>query len=275
MPAVSTRIAAGARSSDSLVANEALDRYGDSWFHLGDKDLALSLKRSALLRDGRRLSEVARYLGEAWDVQAAILPVSDEPVRTACAHASRVAQRSRTSRSGSGGRAAVLEVVYAGAGEASPAPGVMEAIELADLLVIAPSNPISSIGPILAVPGVREAIARRQRPNVAVSPVVNGADPTTDAERNRVALRRSMMEATGREHRPAGVAELYRDVIDGFVVDRRDEPTEAPDLVRVGLPILAADLLAPHGERRRALAAEVVRFGAALPLIHGQDRMQQ
>ena len=146
---------------------------------------------------------------------------------------------------------------------------MVEAIGRADLLVIAPSNPVSSIGPILAVPGVRQAIATRERPNVAVSPVINGADPATDAERSRLALRRALMAATGREHRPSAVAALYAGLIDGFVVDRRDELVENTALAALQLPVVGADLLAPRGDARRSLAADVVHFGATLPLIRG------
>jgi LPPG:FO 2-phospho-L-lactate transferase len=253
---------------DSLVANAALARYGDSWFHLGDKDLALSLKRTALLREGRRLSEVTAVLAAAWELTATILPVTDDRIGTAlrtadgwCSFQDYVVRQQ--------GRSALVDVAYEGAASSSPAAGVLEAIERADVLVIAPSNPISSIAPILAVPGVRRAVAERRRPNVAVSPVVVGAEPVTEAERSRLVLRRVLMEATGRAHRPAAVAEMYGDLIDGFVVDRRDERAEAADVVELGLPVLAADLLAPRGAARHELCADVVGFAATLPLIHG------
>jgi LPPG:FO 2-phospho-L-lactate transferase len=250
---------------DSMVANEALARYGDGWFHLGDKDLTLSLERTARLRQGRPLSDVTAELVGRWGIAATLLPATDQPVGTVV----RTPDGWRTFQDfvvRERANVDVLDVRYEGVAESLPAPGVVAAIERADVVVIAPSNPISSIGPILAVPGVRRAIAARDGPNVAVSPVVVGREPETEAERSRAVLRRVLMLAAGAEHRPSAVAAMYRDLIDGFVVDERDHPAEELAFAELRLPVLAADTLNPRGPARDKFAAEVLRFGAALPL---------
>jgi len=249
---------------DSFACNEALGRYGDDWFHLGDRDLALTLVRTARLGAGEALSAVTRRLVEAWNVAATVLPVSDDPVRT----------NVRTSQGWmgfqefvvrEGAQPLVAEVGFDGAEHARPAPGVLVAVETADVVVVAPSNPITSIAPILAVPGLRQAIAERDRPTVAVSPIVLGADPATEAERARATRRAVFMSALGLAHRPSVVAATYRGLIDGFVLDERDLETEGSALAELGLPVLTADTLAPPG-RRTELADRVLAFGAGLPL---------
>jgi LPPG:FO 2-phospho-L-lactate transferase len=254
---------------DSFAANDALDRYGHSWFHLGDRDLGLSLARTAWLRQGLPLSEVTQRLAEAWGVATRIVPATDDRVET-MVHTSDGSLGFQDFAVRYHGELPVHGVSYAGIDASAPAPGVCAAIERADLLVIAPSNPISSIGPVLAVPGLRRTIATRRRPNVAVSPVINGAEPATDAERSRVVLRRTLMEATGHVHRPCAVAAMYADMVDGFVIDHVDADTEGDALAALGVPALATDLLAPRGERRRAAAEEIARFGAALALRRGE-----
>ena len=247
---------------DSFAAHEALARYGHDWFQLGDRDLALSLVRTSRLAEGRSLSDVTSEVCAAWGVRAQVLPATDEAVRT----------RVRT-RSGWLGfqdfvvrelaRPAIAEVAYHGAAGATPAPGVLTAIKHADLVVIAPSNPVTSMGPILAVPDVRDAIEGRQAPTLAVSPIVVNAEPSTDAERWRGRLRAVFMAATGLAHRPSAVASAYRDLIDGFVLDERDRDEEGKVLAELGLPFLPIDTLPPPGERT-ALAEAVIRFGSAL-----------
>jgi LPPG:FO 2-phospho-L-lactate transferase len=247
---------------DSFNANEALARYDHDWFRLGDRDLALSLARTSRLGEGRRLSDVTGELCAAWDVRARVLPATDGAVRTRVRTGSRwlgfqdfvVREQARPP---------IAEVAYAGADGAAPAPGVLTAIELADLLVIAPSNPVTSIGPILALPDMRDTITERRAPTVAVSPIVLNAEPKTEAERVRWRLRQLFMDVLGLAHRPSVVASQYRDLIDGFVLDERDVDEEAKVLAKLGLPMMPADTLAGPG-RRTALAEAVIEFGTAL-----------
>jgi LPPG:FO 2-phospho-L-lactate transferase len=247
---------------DSFAANEALARYRDDWFHLGDRDLALSLERTSRLGEARPLSAVTGELGEAWGVTARILPATDQDVRTRIRVGPRwlgfqdFVVREQAAPP-------IAEIAYDGAAGAAPAPGVLTAIERADLVVIAPSNPVTSIGPILAVPSVRQAVAGRRAPTVAVSPIVLNAEPSGDAERTRCRLRAVVMEAVGLAHRPSAVALAYRDLIDGFVLDERDFDEEGKVLARLGLPARPADTLAGPG-RRTVLAETVIEFGLAL-----------
>ena len=247
---------------DAFAANEALARYGDDWFHLGDRDLALSLERTSRLGEARPLSAVTGELGEAWGVTARILPATDQDVRTRIRVGPRwlgfqdFVVRERAAPP-------IAEIAYDGAARAAPAPGVLTAIERADLVVIAPSNPVTSIGPILAVPSIRQAVAGRRAPTVAVSPIVLNAEPSTDAERTRCRLRVVVMEAVGLAHRPSAVALAYRDLIDGFVLDERDFDEEGKVLGEFGLPARPADTLAGPG-RRTELADAVIEFGLAL-----------
>jgi LPPG:FO 2-phospho-L-lactate transferase len=247
---------------DSFAVNEALARYGHDWFQLGDRDLALSLVRTSRLAKGHPLSDATSELADAWGVLARVLPATDEAMRTRVRSGSRwlgfqdfvVRHRAHPP---------IAEVAYDGAHSALPAPGVLTAIEHADLVLIAPSNPVTSIGSILAVPGVRAAIAGRRAPTVAVSPIVVNAEPSTDAERWRGRLRAIFMAAAGLAHRPSAVASAYRDLIDGFVLDECDLDEEGKVLAELGLPVLAADILPTPG-RRTALAEAVTEFGLAL-----------
>jgi LPPG:FO 2-phospho-L-lactate transferase len=188
---------------------------GETWFTLGDRDIGLHLVRTGWLREGSSLSTVSRRLADALNVRTAILPATDDRLRTkietpegdldfqewfvARAHRDRV-----------------TGVRFEGADAAHPAPGVLAAIEEAGLVVIAPSNPFVSIEPILAVPGIREALAAKRV--AAISPLVGGR-----AFRGPLV---EMMESLGHKPSAAGVARLYGDLVDVFVVAAGDE---APD----------------------------------------------
>jgi LPPG:FO 2-phospho-L-lactate transferase len=198
---------------------------GETWFTLGDRDIGLHLVRTQLLRAGVPLSEVTQRLCEALDVRARLLPVTDHPVRTKIETPEGeldfqewfVARRHADP---------VRGVRYEGVNEARPATGVLDAIAAAELVVIAPSNPFVSIGPILAVPGVRDALAGRRV--AAVSPLVGGK-----ALRGPLA---EMMDSLGQEPSAAGVARLYGELVTTFVVDHADAETPgavATDIVMV------------------------------------------
>jgi LPPG:FO 2-phospho-L-lactate transferase len=190
---------------------------GASWFTLGDRDIGLHLVRSSWLREGLPLSEATLRLAEALDVRVRLLPATDEPLRTKIQTKDGeldfqewfVARAHRDEVTG---------VRYDGAEAARPAPGVLAAIEAAELVVIAPSNPFVSIWPILAVPGIQEALAAKRV--AAVSPLAGGK-----AFRGPLA---EMMASLGHEPSAAGVAALYGDLLDVFVVVPGDQgPVEA------------------------------------------------
>jgi len=184
---------------------------GESWFTLGDRDLGLHLVRTSLLRTGRPLSEVTRHLCERLDVRTRLLPASDDPVRTVVETPAGDFPF-QAWFVGRGHSDPVLGLRYEGAETARPAPGVLDAIAAADLVFLAPSNPFTSVLPILAVPGIREALAAKRV--VAVSPLVGGR-----ALRGPLA---EMMASLGHEPGPRGIAGLYGDLVSDLVVDPAD-----------------------------------------------------
>jgi LPPG:FO 2-phospho-L-lactate transferase len=202
----------GVRDESYNALGMARELGGESWFTLGDRDIGLHLVRTSWLRAGLPLSDATLRLAEALDVRVHLLPATDEPLRTKIQTRDGeldfqewfVARAHRDEVTG---------LRYNGAEAARPAPGVLEAIEAAELVLIAPSNPFVSIGPILAVPGIREALAARRV--AAVSPLVGG-----QAFRGPLA---EMMASLGHEPSAAGVAALYGDLLDVFVVAPGDQ----------------------------------------------------
>ena len=157
-------------------AMAVLGRYGNpTWFNLGDQDLATHIVRTERLRDGEPLSAVTAQLARAWGLGVQILPVTDDPPADHGRPSTTARSASRSTSCGRQHDVAVSAVRFEGAASTAPAPGVLAALADADRVVIAPSNPVVSIGPLLAVPGVREAIAARRDDTVAVSPIVAGA----------------------------------------------------------------------------------------------------
>jgi LPPG:FO 2-phospho-L-lactate transferase len=179
----------------------------ETWFTLGDRDIGLHLVRTAWLRSGLPLSEAMRRLAEALDVGVRLLPATDDCLRTkiGTANGELDFQEWFVAR---GHSDTVTGVRYEGAEAAAPAPGVLEAVEAAELVMIAPSNPFVSILPILAVPGIREAVAAKRV--AAISPLVGGK-----AFRGPLA---EMLISLGHEASPAGTAEVYGDLVDVLVV---------------------------------------------------------
>jgi len=199
---------------DTFTAQKALDDLGaNAWFQLGDRDLATHLYRTDRLSNGAHLSTVTAELASRQGVAARILPMTDQPVTTRLKtdmgdlHFQEYFVREGT-------HPLVKEVYWTGLELATPAPGVLEAIRDARIVLIAPSNPIISIGPILRVPGIREALVSARQKTVAVSPLIGGRaikGPTV-----------ALMRAEGARPDALGVAELYRDIASGFVLDSVD-----------------------------------------------------
>jgi LPPG:FO 2-phospho-L-lactate transferase len=222
-------------------AMAALERYGGAtWFSLGDRDLATHLYRTQRMREGAPLSTVTGEIARAWGLELTVLPVTDDRVRTMLTIAPEAGEE--------GGReigfqdyfvarrhaVPVSRVRFAGADEARPAPGVLEALTGADAVIIAPSNPIVSIGPLLAVPGVREAVAGRRESVVAISPLVGGRALKGPADR--------LMRELGHEDSVVGVARLYAPLAGTLVIDRAD--AELADEVRAaGLRCVVTDTI--------------------------------
>jgi LPPG:FO 2-phospho-L-lactate transferase len=228
----------------------------DPWFRLGDRDLATHLWRTDRLRAGIRPTDVALELRQRLGFAATILPMADEPVRTEVLtddgwleFQEYFVHRHQAPE--------VREVRFRGIDAARPTPEVLAAIEAADIVVIAPSNPIVSIGPILAVPGVAETLAgARDRgvPVIAVSGIIGGKALKGPADR--------MLTSLGHESSALGVARLYAGVATAFVVDARDADS-ASSIADLGLTPIVADTMMTDDAARARVAAEVLRAAGA------------
>jgi LPPG:FO 2-phospho-L-lactate transferase len=199
---------------DSFIAMDQLERLGvDTTFRLGDRDLATCLFRTGMLSSGHRLSDVTEQIRSALDVDTRVLPATDDPLRTRIRIADGTWLPFQEYFVERGHRDRVVEIEYAGAEHALPAPGVVEAIGAADIVVIAPSNPPLSIEPIMAVPGIRRAIIEKDRV-VAISPLFGGKALKGPADR--------VMESLGFPRGNAGVLAAYEGLISDLVIDMGD-----------------------------------------------------
>ena len=240
------------RRGESFRATEEVATFDPerAWFGLGDLDLGTHLFRTGLLAEGATLSEVMRRIGARFGVEARLLPISDDRIETRIDGVDRETgaivdlhfQEYWVKRHGAD---AVTGVRYVGAAEAQPAPGVLEAIAEADAVVFCPSNPVVSIGPILAVPGVRDAVAARRDRAVGVSGIVGGAPVAGMADK--------LMPAVGIEVSAAGVANHYRDLLSGWLLDDLDAAS-VPAVEALGLRCAAMDTLMVDDARAEAVA---------------------
>src|SRR5712692_4951744 len=238
---------------DTFFCLQAMGHLGQPiWFQVGDRDLAVHLLRSRLLAEGKSLSETTSQIAARLGVNARILPMSDSRVETRIgtpigelSFEEYFVQRWYQDP--------VQSVRFAGASDAEPAPGVIEAIVSADAVLLAPSNPITSIGPILAVPGIREALCETKAPVAAVSPIVGGAPVAGPAG--------VLMESQGLPVSIAGVAQAYREFLDVLVVDVRDA-NAAEELRATGLNVHCTKSIMRTAEDKAELARTVVSFVA-------------
>jgi LPPG:FO 2-phospho-L-lactate transferase len=212
---------------------------GETWFQLGDRDLGLHLVRTQALRSGEPLSAVTKRLAAALGVEAALLPATDDTLRT-WVETPAGDFPFQDWYVGRGHRDELTGVRYEG--DAQAAPGVLEALEVADLIALAPSNPYLSIGPILVVPSIRAALERRRAPAVAVSPLIGGRTVKGPADRMLARF------AGGTE--PKQVADCYKGLIDALVIDEADDPGDL-DVT----PIVTRTLMTDAAARRRLAEA--------------------
>ncbi len=251
------------RGAETWRVQEELVAYGaqPQWFGLGDRDMATHILRTQMLESGYRLGEVTEALCRRWgfpqlreQVRVRLLPMSDERVEThvvlegpdgtsQAVHFQewwvRLAAQPPAQR-----------IVAVGAGEATPGPGVLEAIRTADVVVLPPSNPVVSIGTILAVPGVREALRTTTAPVVGVSPIIGGAPVRGMAD--------ACLRAIGVATTAAAVGALYADFLDGWLVDPRDGDAAVDGVTVRACPLLMRDLPATA-----AIAAAALELAAA------------
>lgn len=232
----------------------ALERYGEpTWFRLGDRDLATHLYRTKRLREGAPLHVVTTEIARAWGLEVRLLPMTDDPVKT------RITVREADGRVVElamqewfvqrRAEAPVVSVAFAGADHARPAPGVVESIRAAETVLVCPSNPVISIGPILAVPGVRDALVRRRDRVVGVSPIIGGKPVRGPADR--------LMGPLGIEVSCVGVARAYRDFCSALVIDAADA-AHAREIEALGVRAVVADTIMRDARVAAALARETL-----------------
>ena len=237
-------------ADDTFECLDHLERLGsETWFRLGDRDLATHLYRTSLLRSGLPLSEVTSRIVRSLGVRSRIMPMSDDRVRTwvETDHGRLDFQTYFVKRQSSD---QVRGVEFVGAETAKPSPGVVEEILAAKAVIVAPSNPIISIGPILAVPGIRESLRKTNATVAAVSPIVAGRalkGPTT-----------RMMEGLGMKATALSVAELYRDFLDFFVFDQQDTALSG-SIEALGIKPVTTNTVMASAARKKELARAVLR----------------
>jgi LPPG:FO 2-phospho-L-lactate transferase len=242
-------------ADETWQAMATLERYGGAaWFRLGDRDLGTHLYRTQRLSEGAPLSVVTGEIARAWGLELALVPASDDPVRTVLTLAEggeEIAFQDYFVRRQHA--VAVAGVRFTGASSARPAPGVLSALSGADAIVVAPSNPIVSIGPVLAVPGIQDAVAARRSSVVAVSPLVGGRALKGPADR--------LMRELGHEDSVVGVARLYAPFAGTLVIDAQDEASA--DAVRAeGLRCVVTDTIMRDPEAAADLCRVVLDAAA-------------
>jgi LPPG:FO 2-phospho-L-lactate transferase len=256
------------RAGDTRNVQDELAAYGAGtpWFTLGDRDVATHLVRTELLAGGATLSEATAALCARWQPGVRLLPMSDDPVTTQVTIADSSAPGGTTTLHFQEywvrlGAPAALAVTVAGADKASPAPGVLEAIAEAEVILLPPSNPVVSIGTILAVPGIREAVLdNRAAPVVGLSPIVGGAPVRGMADR--------MLAAIGVDTSAAAVGRHYGarragGLLDGWLVDTVDTDAVAV-LTSIGIRARAVPLLMRDTTRSAAMAAAALDLAAQI-----------
>jgi len=236
-------------AGDTFAVMDALRALGDDvWFNLGDRDLAIGLDRARRLRDGERLTDALAAMTAALSLRARVLPMSDDPVRTFVTTPEQTwpFQEFMIRAGGKAGGAEIRDVEFRGAGRAVPAPQVLDALSRARAVIVGPSNPVISIGPILAVPGMREALRAAPAPVVAVSPLVRGRAVKGPTE--------AFLAWAGHPVSADGIAAAYEGLLDGLVSDERCD----------SLPVLETDVDLSTPEARRRVAGATLTFVSSL-----------
>jgi LPPG:FO 2-phospho-L-lactate transferase len=223
-----------------------------NWFHLGDRDLATHIHRTAMLREGKRLSEVADSIRQGLGVPSRILPMSDHPVPTMTEtdegrlHFQEYLIQRRA-------EPAVCGISFDGVERARPAPGVLEALERVSAIVICPSNPLISIGPILAVPGVREALRKRRAHVLAVCPIVGGKSLKGPSDRMLAQLQHDVSAL--------GVARMYQDICGIFVIDPIDS-AQSSAVESLGMEVVIHPTVMRTVEDKELLARKILQLAS-------------
>jgi len=242
-------------AGDTTIVLDGLRRYGlDAWFRIGDRDLATHIVRTEWLHSGLRYSEVVAGLARAFGIRQRVLPMSDQPVRTMVhtVEGDLAFQEYFVRRRAA---VAVTGFSFVGLDAARPSQEVVEALTSAEAIIIGPSNPFVSIGPILALSGVRDLLHERRVPCVAVSPIVGGRALKGPADR--------MLRELGYDASAEAVARLYADFLDGFVLDVADASLRSA-VEGLGMQALVMDTVMQSLADRERVAHETIAFAAAL-----------
>ena len=241
--------------ADSFNCLDQLSKYSaETWFRIGDRDFATHLLRTAYLQQGFSLSEVTEKIRTSLKVKTRILPMTDQLVATKIKTNSGVLEfqeyfvKRRFQDQ-------VLDVTYEGASLAVPSPGVKGAIEKTELIILCPSNPILSIGPILAIQGIRESISKTRAKIVGISPIVGGKAIKGPLDR--------MMESLGLEVSPFGVAQLYKGLLKGYIVDQVDKSVGSK-IGSLGMKVFATNTVMNSIEAKKQLAHDTLKFAESL-----------
>jgi len=236
---------------ETFHALNRLAAYGRvNWFNLGDRDLATHIHRTALLAEGKTLSQAADSIRGALGVKSTILPMSDDPVPTMIdsnegpLHFQEYLVKRRA-------EPVVKEIRFAGAESAHPAPDVLEAIRGADRILICPSNPLISIGPVLAVPGIREQLRARKERVFAVCPIVGGKSLKGPSDK--------MLTQLGHQATALGVAKLYADFTGTFIIDPADKALASP-IAALGVKVAILPTVMKTLAQKRKLARALLRL---------------
>jgi LPPG:FO 2-phospho-L-lactate transferase len=239
--------------NESFETLNMLESFGEeTWFKLGDRDLATHILRTSRMRSGETLTEVTAVLSGALGVESAVLPMSDDLVSTILdTPEGRLEFQEYFVRRGQ--KDEVLGIELRGIQDARPTERVLAAISGADAIVLCPSNPVVSVGPILALPGMTEALASSSAPKLAVSPIIGGRALKGPADR--------MLASLGHEVSATGVARMYAGLVDGMVVDRTDEGEQA-GIEALGMRVLVTQSVMRDVEDRARLALETLEFSA-------------
>ena len=234
---------------DTFNTMQQLTSYGnEDWFMLGDRDLATHIHRTNLFRQGKSLSEITDDLRNQFGLALRILPMTDQSVTThiqtpvGLLHFQEYMVKRKCSDE-------VQDVVFVGASDSRPAPGVLDAIKDAEAILLAPSNPIVSIGSILAIPGIHDALHESSGMIVAVSPIVGGAPIKGPADK--------LMHGLKMDVSPVGVARYYRDFLDVMVIDKQDERFLSA-IEDLGIPAVATNTIMYNLEAKKDLASKVL-----------------
>jgi LPPG:FO 2-phospho-L-lactate transferase len=245
-------------AGDTFAALEMLRRYGeDTWFQLGDRDFATHIQRTRWLAEGQKPTQVASALTTALGVHARLVPMTDAPVATRVrtpdgelAFQDYFVRRHHSDE--------VLGVRFEGIEQAQPAAPIAEALSAANAIIFCPSNPVVSIGPILAVPGMRDLLRHAKVPRVAVSPIIGGQALRGPADR--------MLAGLGDDVSALGVARLYSDVLDGMVIDNTDAALAERIRDELRLGVYVTDTIMRSIADRRRLAQETMQFAQQLAI---------